>query len=199
MRFIECSLRTVDFDGKYTTHRPITVKCSKEEKMILKTRKNKCRRGVSLVGTMVAVTILLIALIGTSTFRYAAAMDGRKARAHTTAARIALVLGESWRGIKGDTTFEPKVLKTSDMTVGLSSWNGHETPDGFTLLGNYAVVLDDDDVDSLNYYATMSWKDVQPGLRALNVSVAWAQRGPGADDTENVDKSFGLTVYTQTY
>jgi Tfp pilus assembly protein PilV len=51
--------------------------------MVLKTRKIKCRRGVSLVGTMVAVTILLIALIGTSTFRYAAAMDGRKARAHT--------------------------------------------------------------------------------------------------------------------
>ncbi|MFC1605042.1 hypothetical protein ACFL5F_08455, partial [Planctomycetota bacterium] len=72
-------------------------------------------------------------------------------------------------------------------------------PDDFTLLGNYKVVLDDDDVNSVNYYATMSWKDIQPGLRALNVSVAWAQRGPGADDEEDVDKSFGLTVYTQTY
>lgn len=167
--------------------------------MVLKTRKIKCRRGMSLVGTMVAVTILLIALIGTSTFRYAAAMDGRRARAHTTAARVALALGESWRGIKGDVTLDPTQLGGSDMTVSASSWNGHEKPDDFTLLGNYAVVLDDDDPDSLNYYATMSWKDVQPGLRALNVSVAWAQRGPGADDTESVDKSFRLTVYTQTY
>ena len=167
--------------------------------MIQKTRKIRCRRGVSLVGTMVAVTILLIALIGTSTFRYAAAMDGRKARAHTTSARVALVLGESWRGIKGDVTLDPTVLKNSDMTVAPSSWNGHEKPEDFTLLGNYLVVLDEDDPDSVNYYATMSWKDVQPGLRALNVSVAWAQRGRGADDTENVDKSFGLTVYTQTY
>ena len=167
--------------------------------MILKTRKIRCRRGVSLVGTMVAVTILLIALIGTSTFRYAAAMDGRKARAHTAAARVALALGESWRGSKGDITLDPTLFGGSDMTVSASSWNGHEKPDDFTLLGNYAVVLDDDDPDSLNYYATMSWKDVQPGLRALNVSVAWAQRGPGADDTENVDKSFRLTVYTQTY
>ena len=167
--------------------------------MVLKTSKIRCRRGMSLMGTMVAVTILLIALIGTSTFRYAAALDGRKARAHTTAARVAPVLCESWRGIKGETTLDPIVLKTSDMTIAPSSWNGHETPDDFTLLGNYAVVLDDDDPDSVNYYATMSWKDVQPGLRALNVSVAWAQRGPGADDTENVDKAFGLTVYTQTY
>ena len=167
--------------------------------MILKTRKIKCRRGMSLVGTMVAVTILLIALIGTSTFRYAAALDGRRASAHTTAARVALALCESWRGIKGDVTLDPTELGSSDMTVSASSWNGHEKPDDFTLLGNYAVVLDEDDPDSLNYYATMSWKDVQPGLRALNVSVAWAQRGPGADDTENVDKSFGLTVYTQIY
>ena len=167
--------------------------------MILKTRKIRCRRGVSLVGTMVAVTILLIALIGTSTFRYAAALDGRKAGVHTSAARVALALGESWRGIKGDTTLDPTGLGSSDMTVSVSTWAGHEKPDDFTLLGNYVVVLDDDDPDSANYYATMSWKDVKPGLRALNVSVAWAQRGRGADDTENVDKSFGLTVYTQTY
>ncbi len=167
--------------------------------MILKTSKIRCRRGMSLVGTMVAVVILLIALIGTSTFRYAAALDGRRASAHTTAARVALALGESWRGIKGDPTLDPIGLGSSDMTVSASSWNGHETPDGFILLGNYAVVLDSDDPDSVNYYATMSWKDVQPGLRALNVSVAWAQRGRGIEDTENVDKSFGLTVYTQTY
>jgi hypothetical protein len=110
-----------------------------------------------------------------------------------------LALGESWRGLKGDVTLDPTGLGSSDMEVSVSSWNGHEKPDDFTLLGNYVVVLDDDDPDSVNYYATMSWKDVQPGLRALNVSVTWAQRGRGIDDTENVDKSFGLTVYTQTY
>ena len=167
--------------------------------MIPKTRKIRCRRGMSLVGTMVAVTILLIALIGTSTFRYAAAMDGRRARAHTSAARLALALGESWRGIKGDTTLDPTEFESSDMSVSVSSWAGHEKPDDFTLLGNYVVVLDNDDPGSVNYYATMSWKDVKPGLRALNVNVAWAQRSQGADGTENVDKSFGLTVYTQTY
>ena len=170
--------------------------------MIQKTTKIRCRRGVSLVGTMVAVTILLIALIGTSTFRYAAAMDGRKARAQTSAARVALALGESWRGIKGDVTLDPIQLSSSDMTVSASTWGGHEKPDDFTLLGNYMVVLDDDDPDSINYYVTMSWKDVQPGLRALNVNVEWAQRGPtenGPKVVEFVDKSFGLTVYTQIY
>jgi hypothetical protein len=163
--------------------------------VLLKTSKIRCRRGVSLVGTMVAVTILLIALIGTSTFRYSAAMDGRKAGTQIAATRIALTLCESWRGIKGDLTYDPTAHLSSDLSI--TQGVGPDKPDDFTLLGSYTVALDY--IDSVNYYATMSWKDVQPGLRALNVSVAWAQRGPGADDTENVDKSFGLTVYTQTY
>jgi len=170
--------------------------------MIQKTKKYRSRRGVSLVSTMVAVAILLIALIGTSTFRYAAAFDGRRARAHTSAARVALALAESWRGVNGDVTLDPIQLSSTDMTVSTSTWAGHNKPDDFTLLGYYLVVLNDDIPDRINYYVTMSWKDVQSGLRALNVNVEWAQRGPtaiGSAVTESVDKSFGLTVYTQTY
>lgn len=85
--------------------------------MILKTSKIRCRRGMSLVGTMVAVTILLIALIGTSSFRYSAALDGRKAKAQTAAARIALMLCESWRGINGNVTFDPIQLCGSDLII----------------------------------------------------------------------------------
>lgn len=167
--------------------------------MVPKARKIRCRRGVTLVETLIAVTILLIALIGTSTFRYAAAFNGRRANAHMGAARVALSLCESWRGLKGDADLDPIELGSPDMTVSASSWSGHQTPGGFTLLGNYAVVLDADDPDSPNYYATMSWNDVQSGLRALNVNVSWAQRGSEGNGTENVDKAFRLTVYTQTY
>ncbi len=165
--------------------------------MVPRAHKIRSRRGMSLVDTMVAVVILLIALIGTSTFRYSAALDGRRAYAHITAARVALVLCESWRGLDGDETHDPTQLGNSDMSIAQSSWAGHSTPDGFTLLGNYVVVLDDGP-DSANYYATLSWNDVQTGLRALNVNVAWAQRAAGAGGAENVDKSYVLTVYAQT-
>jgi len=67
--------------------------------MVTQTNKIWFRRGMTLVETLVAITILLIALIGTSTFRYNAALDGRKADAQTTAARIALMFCESWKGI----------------------------------------------------------------------------------------------------
>ena len=167
--------------------------------MVPRARRIRCRRGMTLIGTLIAITILLIALIGTSTFRYSAALDGRRATAHTAAARVALVFSESWRGLYGDETHDLTSLTTSDMSIDHSSWYGHSPPADFTLLGNYVVVLDDDNPDSVNYYATLSWKDVQPGLRALNVNVAWAQRAAGANGDEDVDKSYVLTVYTQTY
>ena len=157
--------------------------------------KIRCRRGVSLVGTMVAVVILLIAVIGTSSFRYYSAMDTRRADAQTAAARIALTLCESWRGINGDVTYDPITHLGTNLAI-TPSTTGPEKPSDFTLLGSYAI--DVDDIHGVTHYATLSWKDVQSGLRALNVIVAWAQRGPGLDGAENVDKSFRLTIYTST-
>ncbi|MHC4507972.1 MAG: type IV pilus modification PilV family protein [Planctomycetota bacterium] len=161
-------------------------------------RTNNIRRcrGMSLVGAMVAVVILLIALIGTSSFRYCAAMDARKADAQTTAARVALMLCESWRGISGDVTYDPVAHLGTDLDI-TQSTEGPAKPSDFTLLGSYVAELDD--VHDVTHYATLSWKDVQPGLRALNVIVAWAQRGPGQDGNETVDKSFRLTIYTVTW
>ena len=161
-------------------------------------RKTRNSRGVTLVGAMVAVVVLLIALIGTSTFRYCAALDGRRADAQTTASRVALLLCESWRGLNGDANFDPIQLATGDLSFSQSSWNGHVTPDGFTLLGNYETVMESGDPDGLAYYATLSWNDEQPGLRALNINVAWAQRSETTEGAKNVDKSYALTVYVET-
>ena len=163
--------------------------------MVVKTSKIKCHRGVSLISTMVAVAILLIALIGTSTFRYAAALDERRADAHTTAARVALTLGESWRGVKGDLTYDPIAHLGGDLTI-TSTKQQFPIRQDFTLLGSYVVVLDSDDPDSINYNATLSWKDIQPGLRALGIVIRWSTRE--VDEVAIENKSFGLTVYTQT-
>jgi Tfp pilus assembly protein PilV len=166
--------------------------------MIPSSRKKRAQRGVTLTGALVAVVVLLIALIGTSTFRYTAALDGRRANAQITAARVALLLCESWRGLKGDETHDPIQLAGGDFEVKASTWDGHVTPDGYTLLGNYEIVMDSTDADSFNYYATLSWKDVKAGLRALNVNVAWARRSESEQGAQDVDKSYALTVYTQT-
>jgi len=109
-----------------------------------------------------------------------------------------LMLCESWRGINGDVTFDPTALCGSDLNIGMLDAN-LDKPLDFNLLGSYTVVLDTNDSYNIDYYATLSWKDVQPGLRALSVVVAWAQRDLGVDGIGGVDKSFRLTIYTQTF
>lgn len=169
--------------------------------MVLQTSNICCRRGVSLVDTMIAAMILLIGLLGTCGIRYAAALDGRRADAQTTAARIALMLCESWRGINGDETYDPTIYLSPDLTI--TKGTGPANPYDFTLLGSYTVAFDSG-TGTNNYMTTLSWKDIQPGLRALNVGVAWASREQLEGTTQqmggvSVDKSFELTVYTQTY
>lgn len=165
-----------------------------------KTSKIRCRRGVSLISAMVAVVILLIALVGTSSFRYYAALDGRRAGTQTTAARVALTLCESWRGLKGDQTYDPVTQLSSDLKITASS-SGPDNPGDFTLLGKYKVMLDY--IESVDYNVTLSWKDVQAGLRALNVIVTWASRDQSIRSKKGLtvptpDKSFALMIYTQT-
>jgi len=128
--------------------------------------------------------------------RYYSTLDGRKAAAQTAAARIAQMIGESWRGWQGDLTYDPLTHLGTALTVTASQ--GPARPDGFTQLGSYKIILDQDEVDTngADYFVTLSWMDIQPGLRALNVTVAWAQKGKKG--LENTDKTFTLTTYALT-
>jgi hypothetical protein len=161
--------------------------------MTIKRIKIRARRGTSLIGIMIAIVITLTALIGTTNFRYYTVLEARKAAAQTTAARIALMLCESWRGIKGDANYDLAAHLGSEMTITATASIGPDKPDDFTLLGKYKIVLDK--VNGVNYYVTLSWKDVKTGLRALNVVVAWAQRDQGQISINDTDKSFTLTTY----
>lgn len=160
--------------------------------MITEIKNVRCPSGASLVSTMVSISVLSIAIIGTAQFRYYAALDSRKAAMHRTAARLALTLCESWRGqgFDGTETYDPIAHLSSDLTISESDVEAVEYDDTFTLLGSYAVEL-----NGVDYYATLSWKDVSTGLRALNIIVTWSQRGMNEGDD---DKSFVLTTYTFT-
>jgi hypothetical protein len=137
---------------------------------------------------MIAITILVAALIGTSNFRYYSALDSQKAEAKIAASRIGLLLCESWRGLGGTETYDPVAYLSSDLTITTSS--GPDEPGDFTLLGNYTVT-----VNNANFYITLSWKDVSTGLRALNIIVAWAQQQQGQSSFNDADKTFKLTTY----
>jgi len=167
--------------------------------MIVKRRKSvpavllhkaKKRGAFTLVEVMAATLILTVVVLGAAGYRYYTALDVRKASMHTAASRIALLLSESWRGVKGIETYDPTAHFGTDLAITASG--GSSAPGGFTLLGSYTVAL-----NGVNYYATLSWKDVSTGLRALNVVVAWSQKSQVTTNVADADKSFKLTTYTQ--
>jgi len=154
-------------------------------------KRPKSAGAFTLIEVIAAILILSIAVLGTSGYRYYAALDARKATMHTTAAGIGLLLCESWRGLSDPNTFNPDTYFGSDLAIAPITgftWSAYE---GFTPLGGYIVVA-----DGCDYYALLSWKDVGTGLRALNVVVAWTYRGQVVTSIADIDKSFELTTYT---
>ena len=105
---------------------------------------NRLRAGMSLVETMCSITVLVVAVTGTSAYSYKASLDSRKAQMRMTATRHAMLMCESWRGVGGDATFDPATYFGSDLNISTpSQWDGtHFVVSGFTPLGTYAVDSD---------------------------------------------------------
>lgn len=149
--------------------------------------------GVSLIESMIAVTVLSVAVVGASAFRYYSALDVREADRQAAAARVAILLCESWQGAADTAGYNLVTLLGSDLTISAISGHKESDPDwpaGFTLLGNYKITS----ADGAEYYATLAWKNVYSDFKAINVVVAWSQSGT-TGGINNADKSFKLTGY----
>jgi Tfp pilus assembly protein PilV len=147
-------------------------------------QRGKCRRGFSLLDVVIASTVLLIVISGTSAYRYHSALDQRKAAMQITAARASQLLCESWRGVQGAATYNPTAYTWADMTISVGT--GPAVPSGFTALNSYAISS-----NNFNYTATLSWQNVSTGLRAVNITIAWPTSGTGT-----ANNSYTLTGYT---
>jgi prepilin-type N-terminal cleavage/methylation domain-containing protein len=151
----------------------------------------------TLVEVMAAILILAVAVLGTSGYRYYSALDARKAAMRTTAAGIGLLLCENWRGIQGSETYDPTAYFGSGLAITASpdssTLESNYKNAGFALLGAYTIVANGN-----NYDVVLSWRDVNAGLRALNVVVAWElpSRTTPASKDYSAQKSFKLTTYT---
>jgi prepilin-type N-terminal cleavage/methylation domain-containing protein len=147
-------------------------------------------RGMSLIEVMLAVLILAISVIGASGYRYYSTLDARRADMHATAARIGMLLCENWRGLNGSESWDAASHLGSELTMSPITYPPEKLGAAdFTSLGAYTV-----NVDGINYYTGLCWKDVSAGLRALNVVVAWSQRDTAGTISE-ADKVFRLTTY----
>jgi len=151
---------------------------------------NRFSRGLSIIETVIAIVIIALAVLGTISLRYQSTLDTRRAEVGTAASRVALMLTETWRGLQGSETFNPLALLSTELEI--QTGGGPAEPNGFTLLGNYLVEL-----KNVSYYTTLSYKDINSSLRALNVTVAWEQRGTEDAALDGSDKTFILTTYAE--
>ena len=148
-------------------------------------------KGLSLIEPMIAIVILTVAVLGASGYRYYSTLDSRRADMRSSAARVAVLLSESWRGAKGIETYDPLIHLNSNLAITKST--GPDAPEEFNVMGSYIVTE-----NNFNCYITLSWKDADTGLRALNITIAWAQRDAVDITLDDTDKLLKLTTYTET-
>ena len=137
---------------------------------------------------MVTIVVMALTLLGTSGFRYYAALDTRRADVEITAARLASMFLNNWNAIGSYST---------QLGQGLEIYNnapGPAVPDGFTALDassspNFRIVA-----NNVNYYATLSYKDQANQPRILNVCVAWMDDYQLWDGSET-SQSVNFTAY----
>jgi Tfp pilus assembly protein PilE len=145
--------------------------------------------GSSLIEVMLAAAVVSIAIIGGVSYRYYSSLDGRRANIHATTARVALMLCESWGGTNGSLTYDPVVHLDSD-SLTITADDGPEAPADFTTLSSHKLI-----VSNVTCYATLSFKDIDTGLRALNVRVAWQRRDKSDKGLSDMDSVFELSSY----
>ncbi|MCF7955365.1 MAG: hypothetical protein K9M75_06155 [Phycisphaerae bacterium] len=145
----------------------------------------RTKKGFTLIDVIISVVILIVAISGAIQFRYHAAIQTRKANMRTSAAELALMLVETWRGVDGDDAFDAIDHYAPELTVTSSA--GPSMPSGYNWLGSYAIEWNDYD-----YTATLSSRNIGGGLKALNVIVAWPY------GNSNADKEYRITSYADT-
>lgn len=171
------------------------------------TRQLNRSKGMSLIEVMIAIAVLAVVMVGSLMYRYYTTLDEKEAEEQTAASRIATLLCESWRGVKGAEDYDPVVHLSPELKiVPITSTNiesVYSKPAGFNLLGRYAVSLEDQ-----KYHVALAWKDVSTNLRALGVVVnrkyfnRMSQDGTYQNATEtgmSIDSDrFKLTTYVAT-
>lgn len=160
----------------------------------------KTAYGVTLVETMVALAILLVAVTGAMSYQYYTAVDARKADFRMEAARLALTLLEGWKGAGGATDFDPRTDfagdKGSEFAAEIGVWDdgsGNPPPGMSTVAGKYSVTTEKNTYFMILSYTDESLTDNIP--MAMNVLVMWNPQGAASGSFSDASSSLSLTTY----
>ena len=131
----------------------------------MKTRSVKNRSGLTLIELMIAITVIVVGVLGAMMYRYHSALDARRADVKIGAARVGLLLLGDWKGTRG-TTWPSDISETGLNVTGSS--------------GNYTVTLAGGTGATYNARLTTGPDSLDGSMIELRAEVFWSRGGtPG--------------------
>lgn len=154
-------------------------------------RRTRGDSAFTLIEGVVTMVLILLVVTGMWRFRYESTLQAEHGQHITAAGRIANLLCQSWKTVKGATTFNP-TLCNFDPAIVLTAANNVTISDdilkGFTPLGQWTV-----QTPEMSYTAILLHQNEisTPGLKILRVVVEWKDR-------RNLSKTIELCTQTNT-
>lgn len=169
----------------------------------MESKPEKSRLGLTLIEVMVAITVVVVGILGAAMFRYVSALDARKADVQVGAGRVGLLILEGWKGAAGADGYNPYNIPLNKNLIGgspdisISPKNGNgEYPveltgvSGGTQTFYYVKLTPVEDVDGDGDITD----DV--GIRKLEVEVTYY--GRGSANTGPTEKIIKLSDFVRT-
>lgn len=160
----------------------------------MKPKSPKTRSGLTLIEIMVAITVIVVGILGAMMFRYYAARDARLADIQTGAGRVALLVLEGWKGAAGAVDYDPSTDIALENELGPSDIDIEPSGEGYQVhltagTGAYYYIEPLEHLDSIAPNET----DANKVIRELMVTVTWNPRA-----REGVPSDPGLSNRTVT-
>jgi len=156
------------------------------------------KKGFTLTEVMISTLIIMVLATGAMSYQYASTRDVKVSEVQASAARIGMLLLESWKGQQGDASFDPVDVFGSEMTI-QTSLTGPDVPDNsagtpLSKLGSYEIIL-----NNVHYYVTLSYDNestLEPMI--LNAAITW-RRDYGQGDLTGDEMLVRYSTFLVSY
>ena len=134
----------------------------------MKYQHKKHSSGMSLAELLVAMTVLIISLLGAVKFRYYSNLDAHKSEVQNKAVRLGSTIMGRWK-IMGDYSSYDLAADMSDVLTISELESGPAITGGFATLGNYLI-----DFENVNFYVTLgNIASTSSKPETLTITVGW--------------------------
>jgi Tfp pilus assembly protein PilV len=157
----------------------------------MKYQYNKRPSGMSLAELLVAMSVLIISLLGAVKFRYYSNLDAHKSEVQNKAVRLASTIMGRWK-IMGDYSSYDLAVDMADVLTISELESGPTITGGFSTIGYYHI-----DFENVNFYVTLGHiASTSTKPDTLTITVGWMIDNEQWDISEGY-RTIEITSYAE--